>query len=245
MMIRDLGDIKMKNSLKTILSAALTSSMLIASQAQAGGERDPLLASLLMDTLEVSNQTGNPTAWDASAWIGKDWHKLYLKTEGESVNGQIESENQLLYSRPIEKFWDLQMGLGYDTTPHKNQTWGVIGVQGLAPYFFETNAVILANDKNIGFRLDTEYEALFTQKLILTPSLKLSAYSSDDESMGIGSGLSSAELGLRFRYEFSRKFAPYIGLKFNQAFGTTADYVKAEGGKESETSLVAGLRFWF
>jgi copper resistance protein B len=84
---------------------------------------------------------------------------------------------------------------------------------------------VVVIDKNIGFRFDTQYEALFTQKLILTPSLKLSAYSSDDVSMGIGSGLSSAELGLRLRYEFSRKFAAYVGLKFNRAFGKTADYL--------------------
>ncbi|AOW75539.1 hypothetical protein A3Q34_00765 [Colwellia sp. PAMC 20917] len=63
--------------------------------------------------------------------------------------------------------------------------------------------------------------------------------------MGIGSGLSSAELGLRLRYEFSKRFAPYIGLKFNQGFGKTADYLIAEGGKKSYTSLMAGLRFCF
>lgn len=235
----------MKKSFKTILQTAFTSSILIASQVHAGGERDPFLTYFLMDKLEISSQADNPTSWDATAWIGKDWHKLYLKSEGKSINGKNESENQLLYSRPIEKFWDIQMGLGYDTTPENTQNWGVIGLQGLAPYFFETNAVVLANDKNIGFRLDTEYEALFTQKLILTPSFKLSAYSSDDESMGIGSGLSTTELALRLRYEFSRKFSPYIGIKFNQAYGKTADYVKAEGRNESETSLVAGLRFWF
>lgn len=235
----------MKTSFKVILRTSIISSILMTSQVHAGAESDPLLTYFLMDTLEISDQTDNPTSWDATAWIGKDWHKLYLKSEGETLHGQTESENQLLYSRPIEKFWDLQMGLGYDTTPEKTQNWGVIGLQGLAPYFFETNVAVLANDKNIGFRLDTEYEALLTQKLILTPSLKLSAYSADDESMGIGSGLSSTELALRLRYEFSRKFAPYIGVKFNQAYGTTADYVKAEGGKESETSLVAGLRFWF
>jgi copper resistance protein B len=103
----------------------------------------------------------------------------------------------------------------------------------------------VVNDKNIGFRFDTEYEALFTQKLILTPSLKLSAYSSDDASMGIGSGLSSAELGLRLRYEFYRKFAAYIGLKFNRDFGKMADYLIAKGDKKSDTSLMAGLRFCF
>ncbi|WP_019557442.1 copper resistance protein B [Thiomicrorhabdus arctica] len=235
----------MKTTHKVILRTAIISSILMTSQVHAAGERDPLLTYFLMDKLEISNQTDNPVSWDATTWIGKDWHKLYLKSEGESVNGKTESENQLLYSHPIEKFWDVQMGLGYDTTPEKNQTWGVIGLQGLAPYFFETNAVVLANDKNFGFRLDTEYEALFTQKLILTPSLKLNAYAADDKSMGLGSGLSSTELALRLRYEFSRKFAPYIGVKLNQTYGATADYVKAEGGKESVTSIVAGLRFWF
>lgn len=235
----------MKITLKTMVSAALSTTILMAPHAQAGGERDPLLTYFLMDQLEVSDKTDHPISWDATAWVGKDWHKLYLKSEGTRINGKTESENQLLYSHPIEKFWDMQMGLGYDTTPDKNQTWGIIGVQGLAPYFFETNAIILANDKNVGFRLETEYETLFTQRLILTPSLKLSAYASDDQKMGIGSGMSTSEFALRLRYEFSRKFAPYIGIKFNKAFGKTADYIKVEGRKNSETSLVAGLRFWF
>lgn len=208
-------------------------------------EYDPLLAGLRVNQLEKSTQQGEPLSWDASAWAGKNWHKVYLTSEGESSNGSTESENQLLYSTPVERFWDLQAGIGYDETPENSQTWGVVGFQGLAPYFFEINSRLLVNDKNAGFRLDAEYEALFTQRLILTPSLKLNAYTSDDKKMGIGSGLSSTELGMRLRYEFSRKFAPYIGVKWNQAYATTADYKKEEGAKTSETSLVAGLRFWF
>lgn len=235
----------MKNTTQTLIASILSSSLLLASQAQAAGERDPLLTYFLADTLELSNQTDNPLAWDATFWIGKDWHKLYIKTEGEQLKGVSESENQLLYSQPIKRSWDIQVGLGYDVKPSQTQSWAIVGLQGLMPYFFETNATLLANDKNIGFRFDTEYEALLTQKLILTPSLKLSAYTTDNELMGIGSGLSSTELGLRLRYEFTRKFTPYIGLKYNQAFGSTADYLKAEGSKESESSVVAGLRFWF
>ncbi|HIE40202.1 MAG TPA: copper resistance protein B [Thiomicrorhabdus sp.] len=230
-----------KIGFKTILIAII----LATSQAQAGAERDPLLTYFLMDTLEISNNSGNPTSWDATAWLGTDWHKLYLKTEGENVNGQKETENQLLYSRPIKRFWDIQMGLGYDTTPENTQSWGVIGLQGLAPYFFETNAVLLVNDQNIGFRFDTEYEALITQKLILTPSLAFDIYSSDDPKMGLGSGLSSSQAELRLRYEFTRKFAPYIGITHNHTYGKKADYTQAETGSISETSWVAGLRFWF
>lgn len=236
----------MKVILNKVQKMTLLSTLTIASlNVYAGGERDPLLTKVLVDKFEISSQANTPTSWDATAWIGKDWHKLYLKSEGETVNGKTESENQLLYSHPVDKYWDIQAGLGFDTKPEHNQSWGIIGLQGLAPYFFETNADLLLNDKNIGLRLSTEYEALFTQRLILTPSIAIKAYTSDDSKMAIGSGLSSTDLSIRLRYEFNRKFAPYIGIKFNQLYGTTADYAKNEGGQTSEASVVAGLRFWF
>jgi copper resistance protein B len=221
----------MKNQTNTWLKTGLTALVFITSQAQAGAERDPLLTYFLMDTLEISNDSGNPTSWDATAWVGTDWHKLYLKTEGENVNGQKETENQLLYSRPIKRFWDIQMGLGYDTTPENTQTWGVIGLQGLAPYFFETNVALVANDQNIGLRFDTEYEALITQKLILTPSIAFDVYSNNDPQMGLGSGLSSSQAELRLRYEFTRKFAPYIGVTHNHTYGKKRITPKQKRGK--------------
>lgn len=44
------------------------------------------------------------------------------------------------------------------TLHQENQNWAVIGLQGLAPYYFEANAAVVFNDKNIGFRFETEYE---------------------------------------------------------------------------------------
>jgi len=168
-------------------------------------ERDPVLASILFENLEVSNQTDSPLSWDTTAWAGTDFNKIYFKSEGESVKGNTDSENKLLYSRPFSSFWSYQAGLGYDTAEKNSQTWGVVGLQGLAPYFFEINADLLANDKNVGLQLDGSYDALITQRLILTPLIKLNLYGSNDIKMGIGSGISSGEYGLRLRYEFSRK----------------------------------------
>ena len=232
----------LNNLQKTRLITALT---VISFNVYAGGDRDPILTNVLVDQLEISSQSSNPTSWDATAWVGKDWHKLYIKTEGDSIKDQIESENQFLYSTPIARYWDFQAGFGKDITPEHSQTWGIIALQGLAPYFFETTANLLVNNENIGLRISTEYEALFTQKLILTPSFKIEAYKENDVKMGIGSGLSSTELSIRLRYEFTRKFAPYIGVKLNNNYGTTANYIKNEGGKTAETSLVAGIRLWF
>jgi copper resistance protein B len=50
---------------------------------------------------------------------------------------------------------------------------------------------------------------------------------------------------LRLRYDIRREFAPYIGVNFEKSFGSTADFARAAGEDEEETSFVAGLRVWF
>ena len=68
-----------------------------------------------------------------------------------------------------------------------------------------------------------EYEVLLTNRLVLQPLVEASLYGKDDPRRGIGSGLSTAEAGLRLRYEFTRRVAPYIGVVHERAFGRTAD----------------------
>jgi copper resistance protein B len=53
------------------------------------------------------------------------------------------------------------------------------------------------------------------------------------------------EAGLRLRYEVHRKFAPYIGIVQERAFGDTADFRHALGEDQSDTRIVAGVRVWF
>jgi len=136
---------------------------------------------------------------------------------------------------------DVQAGIGYDKSDSDDQTWAVLGIQGLALYFFETRAVLLfGEDGNIGLRAEAEYEALLTQKLILTPSVALNAYTKDNDEMGIGSGLSNLTLGVRVRYEIKREFAPYIGVEWNRNLGNTDRLSPL-----NESYLTAGMRVWF
>ncbi len=73
----------------------------------------------------------------------------------------------------------------------------------------------------------------------------MNLYSKDDEAVGIGSGLSDMELGLRLRYEIRREFAPYIGVNWTGKFGQTADFARDEGEDTSDVQIVAGIRAWF
>ncbi|CAA6815731.1 MAG: Copper resistance protein B [uncultured Sulfurovum sp.] len=210
--------------------------------AYADMEDDPLVTMFLMDRFEVLDDDENTRVWEGSFWIGHDINKLYIYSEGEATSDGLESsQSELVYSRAIAPFWDAQIGLAYDKNDDASKTWGEIAVSGLAPYYFETRAALLVNgDGNVGLRLDAEYEALFTQKLILTPSLEADFYTKDDPEMNLGSGFSSIEAGLRLRYEFIREFAPYIGVTWEKTFGNTNDYNPVD-----ETSLMVGVRFWF
>ena len=94
-------------------------------------------------------------------------------------------------------------------------------------------------------RLDASYELLFTQRLILEPTLEADVYGKSDPRRGIGRGFSDIDLQLRLRYEIRREFAPYVGVSWVRKFGRTRDIARADGGDASEVQVVAGLRFWF
>lgn len=138
------------------------------------------------------------------------------------------------------------MGMRHDFNPEPSQNWAVIGLQGMAPYFIETDLnLFITNGKQTNLRLSAEYEAMITQQLVLSPSAEINLYGKNDEVRGIGSGISSMEFGVRLAYEIRREFAPYIGINWEQTFGKTADYARHEGESTNDIQLVAGVRFWF
>ena len=211
-------------------------------------EDDPLLFTPMIDKLEWrDSDEGEFWAWDADIWLGKDIDKLWFKTEGEYVDGATESAfSELFYSRAIATYWDLQAGWRHDFKPEPSRDWFAFGFKGLAPYFFEVDATLYAGGNDaIAGRLDVEYAILFTQRLILSPELELDFYSNDDFARGIGSGLSTLELGLRLRYEIRREFAPYIGINWEKKLGNTADLARDEGDQTGDLQAVLGVRAWF
>lgn len=224
------------------LLLSLAGAMALGQTVYAAGADDPLRTMLIVDKLEILNNDENTRVWEGSFYIGYDIDKLYVYSDGEATKEGLEvSQNELVYSRAIAPFWDIQAGIAYDKNADDTKTWGEIAIAGLAPYYFETRAALLFNeDGNVGLRLDAEYEALLTQKLILTPSVEAEFYTKDDPELQLGSGLSSLEAGLRLRYEIIREFAPYIGVTWEKTFGNTNEYNPID-----ETNLLLGIRLWF
>jgi len=214
----------------------------------AGGKDDPTLGMLMIDQLEQrKGDHSSSQILDGQAWLGQDLQKLWLKFDIERSSGDTEEmELQALYSKAIAPLWDVQIGVRQDFQPTPSRTWAVIGLQGLAPYFFEVDAALFVDGSNrTAFRFQAEYEMLLTQRLILTPEFEFNLYGQNDRELGTGSGLSDFEAGLRLRYEVRREFAPYIGVNWGKKFGNSADFALSGGESTDDLQWVIGVRAWF
>ena len=188
------------------------------------------------------------TVYDLQAWYGTTYDRLVIKAEGDIADGTLEeSSTDLLWGHALNAYFDTQLGLRFDQyNEGKDRQWLALGLQGLAPYWFELDVTAyVGNNGRTALAAEAEYELLLTQRLILQPRAELNLYGKDDPENGLGSGLSDLALGVRLRYEFSRQFAPYIGVEWTSTYGDTADYRRAAGDDRSDTQIVAGLRFWF
>ncbi|HYF53123.1 MAG TPA: copper resistance protein B [Salinarimonas sp.] len=203
---------------------------------------------VLFDQLEWQGGGGaRGLSWDNQGWIGRDRDRFWFRTEGEGEDGGLEAaEAHFLYGRAIARWWDVVAGVRQDFEPGPARTWAAVGIQGLAPYWFEVEATAyFGGSGRTHFRFETEYELLLTNRLVLQPLAELDIYGKSDPERGVGAGLSSGEAGLRLRYEFRREFAPYVGVVWSRKFFGTADLAEAAGEDAQGTRFAAGVRVWF
>lgn len=202
---------------------------------------------VLFDQLEWQTGGDNGLNWDNKGWIGRDVNRLWFRSEVESEDGRVgEAEAHVLYGRAIARWWEVVGGVRQDFRPGPARTWAAIGLQGLAPYWFEVEATAYVGESGrTALRFETEYELLLTNRLIVQPIIEVNLYGKSDPERGIGAGLSTIDTGFRLRYEVRREVAPYIGVTWNRTFGKTADFAEAAGRETSGTRLAIGARIWF
>lgn len=190
---------------------------------------------------------------DAEGWMGGDYQRLWWKAEGEQETkgakaGEIEL--QALYSRLFSPFWDFQTGLRIDRqySGLKRDTTGyfVVGLEGLAPYWFEVEPVLFVSEKGkVSARFTASYDQLITQRWVIQPRIDLNAALQNDTRRSLATGFNDIEVGLRLRYDIRRQFSPYVGVTWRRVLGETAGLARRASEDISTTSVVLGLRAWF
>ena len=202
---------------------------------------------VLLDQLEWQGRGSGGASLDSTAWIGGDINRLWLRAEGESEDGRVGNAFiHALWGHSFSRWWDVVAGVRQDFRPGDPQTWAAVGIQGLAPYWFEVEATgYVGAGGRTHARFEVEYDLLLTNRLILQPLAELEMYGKSDPDRGFGAGLSSIETGFRLRYEIRRELAPYVGVTWDRKLFGTADLARSEGQDVGGARLAFGLRTWF
>jgi copper resistance protein B len=203
---------------------------------------------VLFDQLEwqfVHGEAGS--RWDSRAWIGGDRSRLWMRTEGDAIGGVLDTaEAQVLFGRSVTRWWDVVAGVRFDARPAPSHTWAAIGIQGTAPYFVEVQATAFVGQSgHVAARFEVEHDLLVTQRVVLQSLVELSVSGANDPDRGLAAGLSTGEVGFRFRYEIRREVAPYAGLVWHKKLFGTGDAARERGEDAGGWHVVSGLRFWF
>lgn len=210
---------------------------------------------VLFDKLEYGAGLGGPSLarWEGLAYYGTDYDRVFFRTQGETTRSarRIESaEFQLLYSRLISYFWDVQAGVRVDPglLGRPDRTYAVAAIQGLAPGLFAVSAQVFASQTGaVSFRGEASYDIRITQRLVLQPEVEMNLAVQRDRDIEVGTGVRNVEAGLRLRYEITREVAPYVGITYARSLGDTARLRRADdpGGTIESWNLVTGLRLFF
>ncbi|MGJ3626365.1 copper resistance protein B [Sphingomonas sp. MMS24-JH45] len=182
-----------------------------------------IVSQAMLNIAEVQIRDGRDGyRWDGEYWVGGDIHRLAIKTEGEGTfGGEAGGEVQALYSRAIGPYFNLQAGVRQDLAPGADRTYASVGVEGLAPYWFDVEATAFLSDKgDLLARLEGYYDQRITQRLILQPRVEMNLSAQDVPASGLGTGVTDAEIGLRLRYEIAREFGPYVGVSWERRSAT-------------------------
>ncbi len=202
-----------------------------------------------LDMLEYRLAGGNDGyAWSGEIWSGDDYNRLVLASQGEGAFGEApeQVELQAKWRHALDPFFNLELGVRQDFRPDPDRTYAMIGVDGHAPYWIELEGhLFISNKGDVHARIEASHDWRLTQRVILQPAVELDFAFQDVPALDIGSGFEAIELGTRLRYEFDPKFAPYIGVHWEQKLGRTADLARLDGKTASAVSAVVGIRAWF
>ncbi len=182
--------------------------------------------------------------------IGTDENRMFVeanlnKAESNDPNYDVSA----LYSRNVAPFWDVQAGVRYSedkNNRNSNRIDGVIGLLGLAPYFFETKAYLYGGENNFwGASFEFDRDLLLTQKLITQPYIDADVVFNDNSDFASRTGLSELKTGIKTRYEISKRIRPFVDIAYQYEKGQKLTTFQEATDSEKGWLYGAGIELVF
>ncbi|MEQ1157823.1 copper resistance protein B [Acinetobacter johnsonii] len=182
--------------------------------------------------------------------IGTDENRLFIEANlDKAESNDPKYDVSALYSRNVAPFWDVQAGVRYSedkNNRNSNRIDGVIGLLGLAPYFFETKAYLYGGENNFwGASFEFDRDLLLTQKLITQPYIEADIVLNDNSDFASKTGLSGLKTGIKTRYEITKRIRPFVDVAYQYEKGQKATSMQEATESEKGWKYGAGIELVF
>jgi copper resistance protein B len=206
-------------------------------------------AQVLVERLELQARAGKAGyAWQGEASSGTDRDRLVIASEGQNEPGRglEEAELHAKWRHAIDPWFNAELGVRYDLRPDPQRTYLIVGVEGLAPYWIDTEAQLFVSNKGeVQARLQLAVDQRITQRLVLRPAAEIDLSLQDVPELGITSRVPEWSLGARLRYELKANLAPYVGVEWRRDLADPNRDQSRDHSRRTGANVVVGVRAWF
>lgn len=180
--------------------------------------------------------------------FGGDYNKLeLLMREAEVQHGVIENADlDIFYWHLIDQFWAIKGGVNYFYRPSGTPYWQPgIGIEGLMPYFIDTDARLYYHDGSFKLDLELSRDTQITNNFFIRVGARGILASKTVSSAGLGAGLNELEFTVRPYYRLTPALSIFAEFEHQEYYGATRNIVKNLGEPVNQNFVTFGLSVLF
>jgi FtsP/CotA-like multicopper oxidase with cupredoxin domain len=168
---------------------------------------------------------------------GGDYNKLELYSEDAEIEkGVIKNADIDIFAwHLISEFWAVKGGMNYFYRPALQGYWQPgVGIEGLMPYFINTDLRIYYHDGSTKFDLQLSRDSQMTNKFFIRTGIRSIFATKTVLQDGVGSGLNQMRYIVRPYYQFKPYLAFYTEYEHQSNYGAVSYF-------GSENTVTAGV----
>lgn len=174
---------------------------------------------------------------------GPDYNKLELFTNDAEIDqGEIENADMdVFYWHLISQFWAIKGGANYFYRPGGPCWQPGVGIEGLMPYFIDTNIRTYFRNGTTKFDIELERDTQITNNFFIRTGIRGIAATKTIYSDEIGSGLNEMRYTVRPYYRLMPGLTLFTQYEYDRDYGVFKSIMHNKGEATREDTVTFGF----
>ncbi len=180
--------------------------------------------------------------------IGPDYNKLELYTEDAEMNkGTVESADiDIFYWHLINQFWVIKGGANYYYRPAQTPYWQPgIGIEGLMPYFIDTNIRGYYHDGSGKLDVQLSRDTQITNNFFIRTGIRSILATNTVDDGEVGSGLNQMRYIVMPYYRLRPGLSVFFEYEHESDYSDFANFTRNNGESADQDTYTIGLSLLF